>query len=90
LVALFTGVVSFQSDGGRWRDVTRDFRLEAHDESIAIREDASMIRDIARSAPLEFRAIWARIRYSITALHASAKAETRVAETYISPRRRDQ
>ena len=53
LVALFAGVVSFQSGGGRWRDVVRDFKLEAHEDSIAIREDATIIRDGAKSAPVE-------------------------------------
>ena len=90
MVALFAGVVSFQADGGRWRDVTRDFQLEAHDDSIAVREDATMLRDAAKAAPIEFRTMWASIRYNVTALHASAKAETKVAATYIAPRRKDQ
>ena len=90
LVALFAGVVSLQSGGGRWRDVTRDFRLEAHDDSIAIREDAAMIKASARLAPAQVRMIWSSIRYNVTALQASAKAESRVAATHLYSRRNDQ
>jgi hypothetical protein len=88
LVALFTGVVSFQSGGGRWGDIVRDFRLEAHDDSIAVHDDATMIRDVAKSAPIEAQMIWASLRYHVTALHASARAETKVAATYL-PRPKD-
>jgi hypothetical protein len=90
LVALLAGVVSLQSGGGRWRDVTRDLRLEAHDDSIAIHEDAAMLRDSAKSAPVELKMVWASIRYNVTALHASARAETKVAVTEIAPRRKIQ
>jgi hypothetical protein len=89
LVALLAGVVSLQSGGGRWRDVTRDFRLEAHDDSLAIREDAAMIRDSAKSAPVELKMMWASLRYNVTALHASARAETKVAVSHLSPRPKD-
>jgi hypothetical protein len=84
-VALFAGVVSFQSVGGRWRDVARDFRLEAHDDSLAIREDAAMLRDSAKSAPVELKMMWASLRYNVTALHASARAETKVAVSHVAP-----
>jgi len=89
LVALFAGVVSLQSGGGRWGDVTRDIRLEAHDDSIAVHEDIAMLRDVAKSAPVEAEMMWASIHYHLTALHASARAETKVAATYLSPRPKD-
>ena len=86
LVALFAGAVSLQSAGGRWRDIARDFRVEAHDDSIAIREDAAMLRDSAREAPVELKMVWADLRYNITALDASARAETKVAVSHLSTR----
>ena len=49
-----------------------------------------MIRDSAKSAPIELKLMWARISYNVTALHAAAKAETRVAVTQIAPRRQNQ
>jgi hypothetical protein len=88
LVALFAGVVSFQSDGGRWGDIARNFRLEAHDDSIAVHEDATMLRDVAKSLPIEAQMMWASLRYHVTTLHASAKAETKVVATYL-PRPKD-
>jgi hypothetical protein len=90
LVALFAAVASLQSGGGRWRDVTRDFRLEAHDDSLAIREDAAMLRDTAKSAPVELKVICASLRYHVTELSASARAETKVAVTELAPRRKEQ
>jgi hypothetical protein len=89
LVALCAAAVSLQSDGGPWRDVTRDLRLEAHDDSIAIREDAAGIRASAKAAPTHLKMIWASIRYNVIALHASARAETKVAVAHLSPRPKD-
>jgi hypothetical protein len=66
------------------------FRLEAHDDAIAIREDAAIIRDTADSAPLELKMMWSSIRYNVTALHAAAKAETNIAATRLAPRVNDQ
>jgi hypothetical protein len=89
LVVLCAGVVSFQSGGAVWRDAIRDLRLEAHDDSIAIRDDAAGIRDSAKSAPVELKMMWVSLRYSVTALHASARAETKVAVAHLSPRPKD-
>ncbi len=85
LAILCAAAVSLQSDGVRWRDLPRDVRIEAHDDSIAIREDAAGLRDSAKAAPLEVKQIWGSLRYNVTELHAAAKAETRVAEAEISP-----
>ena len=89
MVALFAGVVSFQSGGGRWRDVVRDFKLEAHEDSIAIREDATIIRDGAKSAPVELKMMGTSLSYHVGVLHAAAKAETRVAAIHLSSRPKD-
>jgi hypothetical protein len=88
LVVLCAAAVSL-SDGGPFRDIPRDVRSEAHDDSIAIREDAAMIRDTANSAPVEVKMMWASISYHVVALHAAAKAETKVAATHLSPHPKD-
>ncbi len=89
MVALCAAAVGLQSGGGPWRNIKRDVRIEAHDDSIAVRDDASMLRDIAKSAPVEIKVMWNSLRYNVTALHASARAETKVAITRLSPRPRD-
>jgi hypothetical protein len=89
LVVLLTGVVSFQSGGAVWRDLLRDVRIEFHNDSIAIRDDAVMMRDSAKSAPVEFKVMWASLSYHVTALNAAAKVETRVAARRLAPRPRD-
>jgi hypothetical protein len=89
LVALFAGVVNFQSGGAVWRDVIRDFRIETHNDSIAIRDDVVMMRDSVKLAPVEVKMIWASLHYHVISLDASAKAETKVAVTYLAPRPKD-
>lgn len=63
--------------------------MEAHDDSIAIREDAVMLRASAKSAPVELKMMWASILYNVTVLHAAARVETRVAATHIAPHPKD-
>jgi hypothetical protein len=48
-----------------------------------------MIRDLTQSAPIELRIMWAAIHYNLTALHASAKVETKVAATHLIPHGKD-
>ena len=89
LVALSAGAVNLQSGGAVWRDVVRDIRIEAHDDSIAMRDDVVMMQDSVKSAPVELKMMWASLSYHVTALHAAARAETKIAATRISPRPRD-
>jgi hypothetical protein len=49
-----------------------------------------MIRNEAKSAPVELKMMGASLRYHMTALHAAAKAETKIAATHLSPRRNGQ
>lgn len=83
---LLAGAVSLQSEGDRWENVSRDLRIEAHDDSIAIRDDAVMIRDSAKAAPIQFKVAWGSIRYNLVELRAAAKAETKTAANHFSGR----
>jgi hypothetical protein len=85
----FAAAVSLQSDGDGWRALRTDFRAEAHQDSIALREDARLLKDGSKSTPSTLKMVWTNINYSMTELQADVRAESKVAATRLTTRRQD-